>query len=273
MSKPIVIEASPSWLHIDFLEMMDFRWVFFMLILRDIKLRYKQTGLGITWVIVQPLLTAGLFTMIFARLMHIGGEGIAYVLFAFCGLIPWTVFSGSLQRASNSLINDCLLITKVYFPRIFIPFAATCGLLIDFLIMLVMMILLMFYKGVALGINLWFLPIATLMLFLFCSGINLFLASINVYYRDFKHITPFMVQLWMYAYPIVYYAKLIPQKYQALYHMNPLSGLIDTFRWIFLGVESFPVYSFSISAGATLLLFFGGVLYFRKLEHNFADII
>ncbi|NGX45304.1 MAG: Teichoic acid translocation permease protein TagG [Chlamydiae bacterium] len=273
MSNPIIIKANPSWLRFDFSELIHFRWVFFMLMVRDIKLRYKQTCLGIAWVIFQPLLTAGIFTLIFARIMHLTGDGIPYVLFAFCGLIPWVVFSGSLQRGSNSLINDAQLITKVYFPRIFIPLSAIFGLIIDYLISIAMMLALMFFKGVTPSIHLWFLPIATLLLFLFASGVNLLLASVNVYYRDFKHIVPFMVQLWMYASPIAYSANLIPEKYQALYYLNPLSGIIDIFRWTFLGMGNFPVYSFSVALGASLLLFFVGVFFFEKLKRNFADII
>jgi len=273
MSQPTLITANPSWLRFDFSELIQFRWVFFMLIVRDIKLRYKQTWLGIAWVIFQPLITAGIFTLVFARIMHLSGNGIPYVLFAFCGLIPWVVFSGSLQRASNSLINDAQLITKVYFPRIFIPLSATCGLIIDYLICLGLMFALMFIKGVTPSSHLWFLPIATLLLFLFSAGVNLLIAAVNVHYRDFKHIIPFMVQLWMYASPIAYSANIIPERYQALYHLNPLAGVIDIFRWTFLGTESFPLNSFSIAVGASLILFVGSVLFFEKLKRNFADII
>lgn len=267
------MKAKNPWLQLDFAELYEFRWVFLMLSLRDIKLRYKQTILGVAWVILQPLLTALLFTVLFGKVIGLSSEGVPYVLFAFCGLIPWLVFSGSLQRASTCLLNDTKLITKVYFPRIFLPLSATFGVVIDFLIALAMQLVLMGIYGKGLSTNVFFLPVVSLVLFLFSCGINLLVSSLNVYYRDFKHIVPFLLQLWMYASPLVYSSGIIPQKYQLLYQCNPIVGIIDGFRWSLLGLGEFPVYSFTISAVVSIVMVTLGGGIFRKIEHYFADVI
>lgn len=269
----IVIKAQTPFFQIDLRELVEFRWVFFMLILRDIKLRYNQTVLGVGWVVLQPLMTALLFSLIFGRIMHMPSEGVPYMVFAFCGLVPWIFFSQSLQRASLCLINDSRLITKTYFPRIFIPLSATFGVVIDFLITLSLAMALISYNGLSYSSNLMFLPLCTLVLFLFTCGLNLILSALNVYYRDLKHILPFVVQLWMYASPLVYSGSLVPEKYHLIYSLNPLAGIIDAFRFSLLGLDTFPTFSFSISAVLSVLFVAVGTLIFRKIEHYFADRI
>lgn len=271
--KNIIIKAQLPFFNIDLKELFHYRWVFFMLVLRDIKLRYKQTALGIGWVVLQPLLTALLFTVVFGLVIRLPSDGVPYVVFAFCGLIPWLVFSQSLQRATTSLIGESSLITKVYFPRIFIPLASTFGVIIDYLICLSI-------AGILIGIyrlpftwNLLFLPVCTIILFVFSTGINLFFSSVSVYYRDFKHIVPFLVQLWMYASPLLYSANMIPERYRFIYSLNPIAGIIDSFRWALLGLDTFPTYSFNISVIISFMLIILGTIVFRKIEHFFADII
>ncbi|MBS0628715.1 MAG: ABC transporter permease [Verrucomicrobia bacterium] len=271
--KKILIDARRPWINIDFAELAHFRWVFFMLMVRDIKLRYKQTLFGIAWVVLQPLLTAILLTALFGRVMQLPSEGHPYILFAFCGLVPWMIFSQALQRANPSLINDSRLITKVYFPRIFIPLSATFGVVIDLLIALGMLIALLGYFHYSPSLNQFFLPICIALLFIFSSGINLIFSSLSVYYRDFKHIVPFLLQLWMYASPLVYSAKVIPEQFRALYCLNPMVGIIDIFRWACLGQGPFPLYSFWLSMITSALLLVIGTIVFRKIEHHFADII
>ncbi|NGX39160.1 MAG: Teichoic acid translocation permease protein TagG [Chlamydiae bacterium] len=271
--KKITIKPEHPWLQVDFAELFDFRWVFWMLIVRDIKLRYKQTFLGVAWVVLQPLLTALLFTVVFGRMIKVPSDGLPYALFAFCGLVPWLLFSQSLQRASNSLVGDMRLITKVYFPRIYIPLSATFGVVIDFLIALALLFLLMGFYGQPISPHIFFLPVATLVLFAFSSGINLLFSSFNVYYRDFKHMVPFLVQLWMYASPLVYSGTMIPERFRLLYSLNPVAGIIDAFRWSILGTTAFPYFSFSVATIAATVLLGGGILVFRKIEHSFADII
>lgn len=271
--RKITIKAKTPFLQIDVAELFEFRWVFLMLIIRDIKLRYKQTLLGVAWVILQPLISALLFAVVFGKLMKVPSGNVPYVVFAFCGLVPWLLFSQSLQRASTCLVNDTRLITKVYFPRIFVPMSATFGVIIDFLISLGLMFGLMALYGIPLTTKLAFLPVASLILLLFSSGVNLLLSASNVYYRDLKHVLPSVIQLWMYASPIVYAGSMIPERYQLIYSLNPLAGVIDAFRWSLLGQGPFPTYSFSVSVFSSVLMLGVGVFVFRKIEHYFADII
>lgn len=271
--RKITIKAKTPFLHIDFAELLEFKWVFLMLILRDVKLRYKQTFLGVAWVVLQPLTSALLFTVVFGKLMKVPSDGLPYVVFAFCGLVPWVLFSQSLQRASTCLVNDTRLITKVYFPRIFVPMSATFGVMIDFLICLAMMFSLMAIYSIPLTTNLAFLPICTFVLLLFSCGINLLLSASNVYYRDLKHILPTLVQLWMYASPLVYSGMMVPEKYRFVYSLNPMAGIIDAFRWSILAQGAFPHYSFTVSVASSVLMLGIGVIVFRKIEHYFADII
>lgn len=244
-----------------------------MLIVRDIKLRYKQTFLGVVWVLLQPLMTAGLFTIVFGHFLQLSSEGVPYPVFAFCSLIPWLFFSGALQRASTCLISDTRLITKVYFPRIFIPLSATFGMIIDFCITLVLLVSFLAFYHVSLTAHVFFLPVCTSVLFAFSSGINLFFSSVNVYFRDFKHVVPFLIQFWMYASPLVYSTQIIPEAFRFVYCLNPLVGLIDAFRWALLGLHPFPIYSFSLACITSFFLLFFGTIIFRKIEHNFADVI
>lgn len=271
--KKIVIKAQTPLLQIDFAEMYEFRWVFFMLIIRDIKLRYKQTFLGVAWVVLQPLITALLFTVIFGRVMKVPSEGLPYVVFAFCGLVPWIFFSQALQRASLCLVADTRLITKTYFPRLFIPLSATFGVVIDYLIALSLFFVLMSYHGIPLSPNLYFLPVCMVVLFLFSSGINILLSATNVFFRDFKHILPFLVQLWMYASPLVYSGNMVPEKYRLIYSLNPMAGIIDAFRWTLLGIPHFPYFSFNCAVISSVLMMAVGILVFKKVEHHFADTI
>ena len=271
--KKILIDAHRPWIKIDFAELAQFRWVLCMLMVRDIKLRYKQTFFGVAWVVLQPLLTAILLTALFGNVMRLPSEGYPYILFAFCGLIPWMIFSQALQRANPSLINDSRLITKVYFPRIFIPLSATFGVVLDLAIALAMLLILMVQQHYALSTNLFFLPVCIALLFVFSSGINLLFSSLCVYYRDFKHIVPFLLQLWMYASPLVYSAKIIPAPFQTIYCLNPMVGIIDAFRWACLGQSPFPMHSFWMATVASLMLLAVGTIVFRKIEHHFADII
>ena len=271
--KKITIKAKAPFFQIDFEEIITYRWVFFMLIVRDIKLRYKQTFLGVVWVILQPLLTTVLFSVVFGRLMNSPSDGLPYGVFAFCGLVPWLLFSQALQRASYSIIGDTRLITKVYFPRIYIPLSATFGVVIDFLIALLMLFALMAICGIPLTPQILFLPVCTLVLFIFSSGINLLFAGCNVFYRDFKHILPFLVQLWMYASPLVYSGSMVPEQYRLIYSLNPMAGIIDAFRWSIIGAGKFPLYSFSVACIASLLMLSLGFIIFRKIEHYFADVV
>ncbi|MDN3507251.1 MAG: ABC transporter permease [Simkaniaceae bacterium] len=259
----VVIQARRPWYSVDFKELISFRWVLVMLVVRDIKLRYKQTLLGALWVVLQPLLTAALFSVIFGKELFV---------FSFCGLVPWLFFSGALQRGSNSLIGDAKLITKVYFPRVYLPTSATLGMGIDFLIGLSVLFGLLILNGVPLTHKLFFVPAAILTLLLFSISVNLLFSAAAVYFRDVKHILPFLVQLWMFASPLFYNVEIIPEPFRLLYCINPLVGIIEAFRYSFLG-HAFPLFTFTLSTILTLFLFLISVIVFQRVENNFADSI
>lgn len=271
--KPTVILPRLPWSRQDLKEIVEYRWVLWMLVLRDIKLRYKQTFLGITWVVLQPLLISILFTCVFGKWLHISGGGVPYMLFAFCGLIPWLVFSQSIQRASLSLVNETQLVQKVYFPRLFLPMAGTLGVILDFIIALLTLGILLAIYRYPLSWQLLFLPLGALLIFLFSSACNILLSCLSAHYRDFKHIIPFMMQLWMYASPLAYSMSIIPMKWQWFFLMNPLTGIVEFFRWTLLGQGNFPMVSFSIACGITLALLVLSVILFRKLEWTLTDVI
>lgn len=271
--KTIVIQPRSSWTRQDWEDILEFRWVFWMLILRDIKLRYKQTYLGIAWVVLQPLATALLFAVVFGKWMHISSGNVPYFLFAFCGLIPWLVFSQSVQRAGSSLVNEAHLVRKVYFPRLFLPLSGTFGVAVDYLIALITFFLLLPFFSYGLTWKCLFLPFCGLLVFLFSSGVNILLSALSVQYRDFKHIVPFFLQFWMYASPLAYSIETIPEKWHWLFCLNPLTGIIDFFRWTLLGLDAFPFVSLSAACITTLILLLSSLFLFRKLERTFTDVI
>jgi lipopolysaccharide transport system permease protein len=241
--------------------------------LRDIKLRYKQTDLGVVWVVFQPVITAALFTVVFGKCLHIATDQMPYLIFAYAGLIPWLVFSQSIQRGSLSLINEATLIQKVYFPRIFLPISGTFGVGIDFVITLLIFFILMPFYRIVPHLNLFFLPLCSILTFLFASSVNIFLSCLSAHYRDFKHIIPFFLQFWMYASPVAYPTTIIPDQWQWAFCLNPLTGLIDIFRWSLIGVGPFPVFSFLISLFTTIIFLITSLILFRKLEKTIIDVI
>lgn len=244
-----------------------------MLILRDIKLRYKQTLLGVVWVVLQPLITALLFTVVFGRWLHVEGNGAPYMLFAFSGLIPWLVFSQSVQRASTSLVNEANLVQKVYFPRVFLPLAGTLGVFLDYLFALLTFVVLIIYFQFPLSWKICFLPVGTVIIFLFSASFNILFSSLSAHYRDFKHIIPFFLQFWMYASPLAYAMTAIPEKWQWLFALNPLTGTIEFFRWFLLNQQNFPSFSFGVACCVTAALVGASLIVFRKLEWTVADVI
>lgn len=271
--KTVIIEPRAAWSRRDLFEMSEFRWVLFMLMLRDIKLRYKQTFLGVVWVVFQPLMTAILLTYIFGRWLNLSSDGAPYMLFSFCGLIPWLVFSQSVQRAGTSLVNETQLVQKVYFPRLFLPIAGTLGVVLDYIFALITYAILMVVYDYPPTWKILFLPCATLLLFGFSIAFNIMLSCLSAHYRDFKHIIPFFLQFWMYASPLAYSLSSIPQKWQLLFAMNPLTGVIEVFRWALLGKEAFPLIPFAISSAISLVFLWLSLVVFRKLEWTLSDVI
>lgn len=271
--KQTVIEPSPKWRLIDFKELWEYRELLFMLALREVQLRYRQTFLGVAWVILQPLITTVIFTFIFGRLLGAGSDDIQYELFAFAGLIPWNVFSQSLQRGGVSLTRDIRLITKIFFPRVIIPIANAISTLVDFGVSFIILIVLLLVYHVPLSITILSLPVLLVLTLMLSIGVGVIFAALNVYYRDFTYVLPFLIQVWMYASPLAYSSNLIPESLNWIYDLNPMVGIIDGFRWAIFETIDFPLNALIYSFVTSLVIFILGMFIFRRLERSFADVI
>jgi len=256
-------------------DLWRYRELFYILSWRDLKVRYKQTVIGILWSVLRPLLTMIIFTFIFGRLAKMTPpEGLKYSLIVFAGLLPWQFFSAGLTEASNSLIGNERLISKVYFPRMIIPAASVITSLVDFFISFLLMVLLMFYYQFVPSWNVLFLPVFILMAFAASFGAGLWLTALNLKYRDFKHVVPFLVQIGFFISPVGYTIDYVPDRLRSLYYLNPMAGVIDGFRWCIFG-DRLPHdwNGVLISLAVTLFLVFIGIRTFRKMERSFADLI
>lgn len=269
----LVIEPTGRWPKIDFAELWAYRGLFFFLVWRDIKVRYAQTVLGAGWAVLQPVLTMVVFTIIFGSFAKVPSDGVPYSVFSLAALVPWTYFSTALTNSSNSLVASTNLFTKVYFPRLVIPFAPVLAGLVDLAIAFVILVLAMLYFGIAPAVSVVVvLPLLVIGMMATAAGVGCWLAALNIQYRDVKYITPFLVQVWMYASPIVYPMSLVPEKYQPLYALNPMAGIIEGFRSVLLQTNAVApsVIGFSLAVGG--VLFVTGALYFRRTERIFADV-
>jgi lipopolysaccharide transport system permease protein len=269
----VVLQPTKGWLRLDLQPVWDYRELLYFLVWRDIKVRYKQTVIGAAWAICQPLLTMMIFAVIFGRFAKIPSDNVPYPIFAFTGLLPWTYFSQSITRSGGSLVADANLIRKIYFPRLVIPASAVVAPLVDFVLSFLILLVLMAWYRV---IPSW--SVATLPLFMglaVCAalGVSLWLSALNVRYRDVGHAIPFLVQFWMYASPIVYPTSLIPERWRVVYSLNPMVGVVEGFRWGLLGKESPDFASILIGGTVALVLLFSGLVFFKRVERSFADIV
>lgn len=268
-----VIQARPGWQVVDFAEIWRFRELLFFLIWRDVKVRYKQTVLGAAWAILQPFAQMVVLSIFFGRMVDMPTGGIPYPLFAFAGLLPWTFFSNAVASSANSVVGNQNLITKVYFPRLFVPASAIGVGLVDFCIAFGMLFVLMLYYGVTPGLTILLTPLFMLGLTAAAFGIGTFLSALTVAYRDFRYVVPFMVQLWMFATPCVFMdASAVGPRWQAILPLNPAYGMILNFRQAALG-RPLDTYSLAVSLLVGVAMIFVGCLYFRRVEKTFADII
>jgi len=270
----LIIEAGKTEKHY-WIDLWRYRELFYILSWRDIKVRYKQTVIGIAWSIIRPLLTMMVFAVVFGRLAKLPTEGAApYTILVFAGLLPWQFFANSLTESSNSLVGNTNLISKVYFPRLIIPASSIITCFIDFLISIVIMIGLMIYYQFVPSWQIVYIPLFVLMTFLASFGIGLWLTTMTVKFRDFRYIVPFIVQLGLYISPVGFSSAIIPEKWKLLYSLNPMAGVIDGFRWCILGGDS-KMYmpGFLISLGVTILFIWYAIRHFRKMEKAFADYI
>lgn len=273
MAKNTILRPRKGWAFPNFREIWHFRDLFLLLVIRDIKLKYKQTAIGVFWVILQPLATALLFSLIFGYFAKFTTPGIPYLLFAFSGMLIWLLFSQVLQRTASSLLGDTRLISKVYFPRLVLPFASATAVWLDFLVALSLMLFLIPFYSVPYSWNLLFLFPIAFTVFLFATSLGCFFAAWNVHYRDFVHVIPFLLQLWMYASPLFYPTTSLPESVRAWFILNPLVGYLDAFRWSILGIGDFPFTTFLPSLFFTLLISTLCMLFFDRLERTFADVI
>jgi lipopolysaccharide transport system permease protein len=271
--KPLItIEPSKRWVALDLGGLWAYRELLYFLMWRDVKVRYKQTVLGAAWAIIQPLLMMLIFTIFFGILVGIRSGDIPYSLFALSGLVPWMFFSSAMTSSSNSLLGDSRLITKVYFPRLVIPGATVGAALVDFAIAFLTLLGLVAYYRIALTWNILMLPVLVAMLTLLALGVGMWMSALIVKYRDIRYALPFVIQLWMFASPIIYPASLVPERWRWVYDLNPLTGIIEGFRASLFG-QKFNAPSLAIAAGITLALLTFSAYTFRRMEKGFADII
>ena len=269
-----VIRPPTGWHLVNVRELWRYRELLFFLVWRDVKIRYKQTVLGVAWAVLQPLMMMAVFTVFFGKLAGLPSGDVPYPLFAFAGLLPWMFFSASLAAGGNSVVASERLITKIYFPRLAVPFAAVGAAAVDFFIACGLLLILMAGYGVAPGWSMLLAPVVFLFIALAGLGFGTLLAALNVKYRDFRYVIPFLVQFWMFATPTVYMQSKGDKDFwiEAVFAANPMTGLIATFRAACLGTP-IPWGQFALSAGIVTVVFAAGCLYFRKTEDEFADII
>jgi len=272
-TRATVIRPSSGWFDLDLRSVWQYRELLFILAWRDVQLRYKQAGLGIAWAIIQPLFAVAIFTVIFGRFAKFPSGNVPYSVFAFAGILMFTYFSEATRRASAGLVTDAELIRKIYFPRLIMPLGAVVSPLIDFGFAFVVFLGLMFWFGVALTWKILLLPFVLIIAMMLALAMGLWLGPVNVRYRDVTHAIPFVLQVWMYASPIIYPLSIVPEKWQALYSLNPLVGIIEAFRWVTLDTPAPDFVSIGVSFVAILVLLAGGLVYFRRRERGFADII
>ena len=268
-----VIEPSKGWVSLRLGALWRFRELLYFLIWRDVKVRYKQTLLGAAWAILQPLLTMIVFSIFFGKLARMPSDGVPYPLFAYVALVPWTFFANGLTLSSNSLVSNQTLLRKVYFPRLVIPVSAVASGLLDFAIAFVALLGLAARYGVTPTANMLWLPVLVLLALVTALGVGLWFAALNVLYRDIQYIVPFLVQVWLYATPIVYPSSLVPERWRTLYAINPMVGVVEGFRWTLLGTGTAPGPMILVSAAAALVTLIGGLFFFRRMEKSFSDVV
>lgn len=271
--KIIEIRANKKLFNLDLDSVWQYRELFYFLLLRDLKVRYKQTAIGTGWAVIQPILSVLIFTLVFGYFARIPSDGVPYAVFAFTGVLPWTLFAESLRRGSFSLVGDSELIRKIYFPRLIIVLTTISTPLVDFIVSFVVLLILLAWYGIVPTINVVFLPLCVVFLIITALALSLWLGPLNVCFRDIQHIIPFLLQIWMYASPVVYPISIVPEKWRWLYSLNPMVGVIEMFRWALLRKDNPDFQSMAIGGFFVAFLLLSGLVYFKKMERAFADMI
>jgi lipopolysaccharide transport system permease protein len=266
------IEASRGWDLRGLAELWTYRELLYFLVWRDVKVRYKQTILGVGWAVIQPVMAMGVFTIFFGRLAHLPSDDLPYPVFSLAGLVPWTYFAAAVTSGAGSLASYQHIISKVYFPRLLIPLAAVLTPLIDFAVAFVVLAAVVAWYGIAPGGGILWLPLLLLLAVATAVAASLWLSALSVRYRDVRYVVPFAMQLWLFATPVAYPASLVPARWRALYGLNPMAGTVEGFRWALAGGPS-PGMMTVVSGVAVLFALVTGILYFRRAERTFADIM
>ena len=267
------VRPSSGWVAVRPQELWDYRELFFFLTWRVIKVRYKQTALGAAWAVLQPFLTMVVFSLFFGSLAGIPSGDAPYPVFAFAALVPWTFFANGITFAGNSLVEQERIVTKVYFPRLIVPAAAVLACLVDFAIAFVVLLGMMLVYGTAPSLAVLALPLFVILAALTALAVALWLSALNVLYRDVRYVIPFLVQLWLFISPVAYPSTLVPEPWDAVYGLNPMVGVIEGFRWALLGESDPPGLMLGVSVLMIAALLVGGLLYFRRMERSFADVV
>lgn len=273
-AEPLVrIRPVSGWCGVNWKELREYHELLFFLVWRDISVRYKQTVIGAAWAIIQPFFTMLVFSLFFGKLAKIPTGGIAYPVFSYAALVPWTFFANSMAAAGNSLVNDQNLVQKIYFPRLILPTSAVLGGAADFALAFAVLLAMALGYGHVPTANLAFLPLLLLLALATALGTGLWLAALNAQFRDIRYVIPFLAQLWMFCTPIAYPTELVPETWRPVYGLNPMAGVVDGFRWALLGTGEFPGTVLAASAPVAAALLLSGVYYFRRMERVFADVI
>lgn len=261
------------WPSLDLRELWEYRELLYFLIWRDVKVRYKQTALGAAWAIIQPVFMMVVFSLFFGRLAKVPSDGIPYPVFTFCALIPWQLFANALTESSNSLVGNQNLITKVYFPRLVVPLSAVLSGVVDFAIAFVLLLVMMVYFGIVPTWAVVTLPVFILLEILTALGVGLWLSALNVQFRDVRYTISFLVQVWLFLTPVAYPSSIIPERWRVFYGLNPMTGVVEGFRWALLGKAAPSLSMLLVSILMVLAILIGGLYYFRRMEQTFADLV
>jgi lipopolysaccharide transport system permease protein len=275
LTTPPVLRITPPvrWWAFPFAELWSYRELLYFFVWRDIKIRYKQTAIGAAWAVLQPFLTMLVFSLFFGKLAHIPSEGLPYPIFYYSALLPWMYFAAALQNATNTIVENQRLVTKVYFPRLALPLSSVLSGLVDFGVSFLMFVAMMVYYRVRPTVAILWLPVFLLLAILTALAVGLWLSALNAIYRDVRYVVPFLVQFWMFASPVAYPSSLVPQKWRWFYGLNPMAGVIEGFRWSLSGNGNPPGQLIFVSAGVVILILLGGVAYFQKMETTIADVV
>jgi lipopolysaccharide transport system permease protein len=259
----IVVKPSKGWISLKLKELWEYRELLYFMAWRDIRVRYKQTVLGAAWAIIQPFFTMVVFSIFFGKLAKVPSDGLPYPIFAYAALVPWTFFANGLNQASNSLVGSANLIKKVYFPR----------LVVDFVLAFAVLLGMMLFYGILPTVNILWLPLFVLLIFVTALGAGFWLSALNVQFRDVRYTVPFLTQFWLFATPIAYPSSLLSEPWRTLYGVNPMVGVVEGFRWALLGTDTAPGPIIIVSTVVALVVFVGGAFYFRRMEKTFADVV